>query len=207
MYDGEDLAGVAEHWRRDRPRGGRPAAPDRVPGGVLRLRARVRVPDRAAGASGRCPGWPRPGPGCRPARSALAGPYAGIYPTASPGGWRLVGRTDADPVRRARRPARPARPRHPGPAGGGMIEVRPGAGRCTTVQDLGRPGLGAPRRTPVGGARPGGAGAGQPARRQPGGRRRAGDHPRPAARCGSPAPATVAVTGRGRRRAGRPPVR
>jgi len=25
----------------------------------------------------------------------LAGPYAGIYPTASPGGWRLVGRTDA----------------------------------------------------------------------------------------------------------------
>jgi len=25
----------------------------------------------------------------------LAGGYAGIYPTASPGGWRLVGRTDA----------------------------------------------------------------------------------------------------------------
>jgi KipI family sensor histidine kinase inhibitor len=25
----------------------------------------------------------------------LAGPYAGVYPTASPGGWRLVGRTDA----------------------------------------------------------------------------------------------------------------
>lgn len=24
----------------------------------------------------------------------LAGPYVGIYPTASPGGWRLVGRTD-----------------------------------------------------------------------------------------------------------------
>ncbi|MGY2127517.1 5-oxoprolinase subunit B family protein [Blastococcus sp. SYSU DS0617] len=26
---------------------------------------------------------------------ALAGPYAGIYPRASPGGWQLVGRTDA----------------------------------------------------------------------------------------------------------------
>jgi allophanate hydrolase subunit 1 len=26
----------------------------------------------------------------------LAGPYAGIYPTASPGGWRLVGRTAVD---------------------------------------------------------------------------------------------------------------
>jgi KipI family sensor histidine kinase inhibitor len=25
----------------------------------------------------------------------LAGPYAGVYPTASPGGWQLVGRTDA----------------------------------------------------------------------------------------------------------------
>ena len=25
----------------------------------------------------------------------LAGPFAGIYPTASPGGWQLVGRTDA----------------------------------------------------------------------------------------------------------------
>jgi KipI family sensor histidine kinase inhibitor len=25
----------------------------------------------------------------------LAGPYAGVYPRASPGGWQLVGRTDA----------------------------------------------------------------------------------------------------------------
>ncbi|MCW2780921.1 MAG: Allophanate hydrolase subunit 1 [Marmoricola sp.] len=26
---------------------------------------------------------------------ALAGPFTGIYPTASPGGWQLIGRTDA----------------------------------------------------------------------------------------------------------------
>jgi KipI family sensor histidine kinase inhibitor len=45
--------------------------------------------------------WPdvprRPGPRTRvPAGSvALAGPYAGVYPRESPGGWRLVGRTDA----------------------------------------------------------------------------------------------------------------
>jgi allophanate hydrolase subunit 1 len=26
---------------------------------------------------------------------ALAGPYSGAYPRESPGGWRLVGRTDA----------------------------------------------------------------------------------------------------------------
>jgi allophanate hydrolase subunit 1 len=24
----------------------------------------------------------------------LAGPFTGVYPTASPGGWRLVGRTE-----------------------------------------------------------------------------------------------------------------
>jgi KipI family sensor histidine kinase inhibitor len=26
---------------------------------------------------------------------ALAGPWCGVYPTASPGGWRIIGRTDA----------------------------------------------------------------------------------------------------------------
>jgi KipI family sensor histidine kinase inhibitor len=30
-----------------------------------------------------------------PGSVGLAGPYAGVYPTASPGGWQLVGRTDA----------------------------------------------------------------------------------------------------------------
>ncbi|MFJ5678119.1 5-oxoprolinase subunit PxpB [Streptomyces sp. NPDC093097] len=33
---------------------------------------------------------------------ALAGPYTGVYPRSSPGGWRLIGRTDAvlwDPAR------------------------------------------------------------------------------------------------------------
>ena len=30
-----------------------------------------------------------------PGSVALAGPWCGIYPTASPGGWRVVGRTDA----------------------------------------------------------------------------------------------------------------
>ena len=47
------------------------------------------------------PDWPyavprRPVPRTRvPAGAvALAGPYAGVYPRASPGGWQLVGRTD-----------------------------------------------------------------------------------------------------------------
>ncbi|MNC95085.1 Kinase A inhibitor [compost metagenome] len=25
---------------------------------------------------------------------AIAGPFAGVYPSATPGGWRLLGRTD-----------------------------------------------------------------------------------------------------------------
>ncbi|MGC5332319.1 5-oxoprolinase subunit B family protein [Micromonospora sp. DT62] len=91
-YDGEDLPLVAEHWGVD------------VPAVVDRLR---RTPFRVA-FCGFAPGFayltglpaelavPRlPTPRSRvPAGSvALAGPYAGIYPAASPGGWLLVGRT------------------------------------------------------------------------------------------------------------------
>lgn len=36
---------------------------------------------------------------------ALAGPYTGVYPTASPGGWQLIGRTDAVLWDHARVPA------------------------------------------------------------------------------------------------------
>lgn len=93
VFDGEDLAFVAGHW------GVSPAeAVDRLVGIEFRvafcgfapgfaylggLRDEWGVPRRAA---------PRPRV---PAGSvALAGEYAGIYPTASPGGWRLIGRTD-----------------------------------------------------------------------------------------------------------------
>ncbi|GGR67838.1 allophanate hydrolase [Micromonospora fulviviridis] len=93
VYDGADLPAVAEHWGVD------------VPAVVERLR---RTEFRVA-FCGFAPGFayltglpaelavPRLAtPRTRvPAGSvALAGPYAGIYPTASPGGWLLVGRTD-----------------------------------------------------------------------------------------------------------------
>ncbi|MFU8853759.1 5-oxoprolinase subunit B family protein [Micromonospora sp. SL1-18] len=93
VYDGEDLPAVAGHWGVD------------VPTAVERLR---RTEFRVA-FCGFAPGFayltglpaelavPRLAtPRTRvPAGSvALAGPYAGIYPTASPGGWLLVGRTD-----------------------------------------------------------------------------------------------------------------
>lgn len=35
-----------------------------------------------------------PRPSVPPGSVALAGPYCGVYPSASPGGWQLVGRTD-----------------------------------------------------------------------------------------------------------------
>jgi KipI family sensor histidine kinase inhibitor len=95
VFDGEDLPAVAEHWGVDVP-----TAVERLVAAALRvafcgfspgfaylsgLPAEWAVPRRAA---------PRPRV---PAGSvALAGGYAGIYPTASPGGWQLVGRTTAD---------------------------------------------------------------------------------------------------------------
>ncbi|MEU1808120.1 5-oxoprolinase subunit B family protein [Micromonospora aurantiaca (nom. illeg.)] len=93
VYDGEDLPLVAGYWHVD------------VPAVVDRLR---RTEFRVA-FCGFAPGFayliglpselavPRLAtPRTRvPAGSvALAGPYAGIYPAASPGGWLLVGRTD-----------------------------------------------------------------------------------------------------------------
>ncbi|WBB73584.1 allophanate hydrolase subunit 1 [Micromonospora sp. WMMD1128] len=93
VYDGADLPAVADHWGVD------------VPAVVERLR---RTEFRVA-FCGFAPGFayltglppelavPRLAtPRTRvPAGSvALAGPYAGIYPAASPGGWLLVGRTD-----------------------------------------------------------------------------------------------------------------
>ena len=41
---------------------------------------------------------------------ALAGPFSGVYPRASPGGWQLVGRTDVAAFDLAREPAALLRP-------------------------------------------------------------------------------------------------
>jgi KipI family sensor histidine kinase inhibitor len=92
-YDGPDLPQVAEGWGL------------RVPEAVnLLAGTRFRVafcgfapgfayltglPDRYA-----VPRLTTPRPRVPAGSVALAGSYAGIYPTASPGGWRLVGRTE-----------------------------------------------------------------------------------------------------------------
>ncbi|MER5293620.1 5-oxoprolinase subunit PxpB [Streptomyces pharetrae] len=103
-YDGPDLADVAAHW------GVSPQEVARVHAGtefrvafcgfapgfgyLTGLPPRYHVPRRAtprtavpAGAVG------------------LAGPYTGVYPRSSPGGWQLIGRTDAVLWDHARVPA------------------------------------------------------------------------------------------------------
>ncbi len=96
-YDGDDLAAVAAAWG---------CSPEEVA-------ARHAAVDWVCGFIGFAPGFPylvpadgtvAPPPVPRRATSrprvpagavALAAEYCGIYPHASPGGWQLIGRTDA----------------------------------------------------------------------------------------------------------------
>ncbi|GCB51175.1 allophanate hydrolase subunit 1 [Streptomyces sp. NL15-2K] len=103
-YDGPDLAEVAAHWGVPEPEVARIHAATEftvafcgfAPGfGYLTgLPPRYDVPRRAT---------PRT---AVPAGSvALAGPYTGVYPRSSPGGWQLIGTTDAVLWDHARVPA------------------------------------------------------------------------------------------------------
>lgn len=94
VYDGADLKEVAALWGTD-------------PAGVV---ARHSAVEYVAAFCGFAPGFaylaglpddlavPRlasPRPRVPAGSVGLAGSWCGIYPTASPGGWRLLGRTDA----------------------------------------------------------------------------------------------------------------
>ncbi|PMR61093.1 allophanate hydrolase [Verrucosispora sp. ts21] len=91
-YDGEDLPRVAAHWHTDVPS---------VVRRIAQTEFRVAFCGFAPGfgyltglpAELAVPRLPSPRPWVPAGSVALAGPYAGIYPTASPGGWLLVGRT------------------------------------------------------------------------------------------------------------------
>jgi KipI family sensor histidine kinase inhibitor len=93
FFDGPDLSVVAEHWGVD----------------VSAVRNRLTSTRFRVAFCGFAPGFPyltglpaelalprlaTPRPRVPAGSVALAGPYAGIYPGASPGGWLLVGRTD-----------------------------------------------------------------------------------------------------------------
>ncbi|MFF8969515.1 allophanate hydrolase subunit 1 [Streptomyces sp. NPDC014995] len=103
-YDGPDLADVAAHW----------GVPERE---VARIHAatefRVAFCGFAPGfgyLTGLPPHYdvPRratPRTAVPPGSVALAGPYTGVYPRSSPGGWQLIGSTDAVLWDHARVPA------------------------------------------------------------------------------------------------------
>ncbi|MEV7503588.1 allophanate hydrolase subunit 1 [Streptomyces sp. NPDC093018] len=93
-YDGPDLAAVAAHW----------AVSERE---VVRIHAGTEF---TVAFCGFAPGFgyltglparydmPRrttPRTAVPPGAVALAGPYTGVYPRTSPGGWQLIGATDA----------------------------------------------------------------------------------------------------------------
>jgi KipI family sensor histidine kinase inhibitor len=93
-YDGPDLEFVATAWGTD----------------VAGVVARHSAVEYVAAFCGFAPGFsylsglppelavPRlesPRPRVGPGSVGLAGAWCGVYPTASPGGWRLLGRTDA----------------------------------------------------------------------------------------------------------------
>jgi len=93
-YDGPDLAAVAAQW-------GVP------PGEVAAVHGAL---EHEVAFCGFAPGFPyiaglgggrevarrdSPRPAVPPGSVALAGEYTGIYPRASPGGWQLIGHTDA----------------------------------------------------------------------------------------------------------------
>ncbi|CAM5551866.1 allophanate hydrolase [Streptomyces spiroverticillatus] len=93
-YDGPDLAEVAELW-------GMPA--ERIPATLAALELRVAFCGFAPGF-GYLTGLPEelhlprratPRTAVPAGSVALAGEYAGVYPRSSPGGWQLVGSTDA----------------------------------------------------------------------------------------------------------------
>jgi KipI family sensor histidine kinase inhibitor len=93
VYDGEDLRAVAAHWGVDVDR-----AIDRLRSAHLRVAFCGFAPGFAylAGlpAEWAVPRLASPRPRVPAGSIGLAGPYAGVYPRASPGGWRLVGHTD-----------------------------------------------------------------------------------------------------------------
>jgi KipI family sensor histidine kinase inhibitor len=101
-YDGPDLADVAAHW-------------DVSESEVARIHAAAEFRVAFCGFApgfGYLTGLPRevprratPRTAVPPGSVALAGPYTGVYPRSSPGGWQLIGTTDAVLWDHARVPA------------------------------------------------------------------------------------------------------
>ena len=95
IYDGDDLDEVAEltgltpaRWSppTPQPRGGSDSA----------VSHRVSRTWSAVTSGSACRAGRSRAPRCPPVRSALAGEFSGVYPRESPGGWQLIGHTEAE---------------------------------------------------------------------------------------------------------------
>lgn len=99
VYDGDDLALVAEHWgcspeavaERHQSRDWVCAFIGFAPGFPYLVPAQESPADRLPVVPRRTTSRPSVAAGS----VALAAEYCGIYPRSSPGGWQLIGRTDA----------------------------------------------------------------------------------------------------------------
>jgi KipI family sensor histidine kinase inhibitor len=89
-FDGEDLPDIARRWEVSKA-----AAVERLVGTELVVAFCGFAPGFAymRGLGGSMPRLSTPRPQVPAGSVGLAGPYVGIYPVASPGGWRLAGRT------------------------------------------------------------------------------------------------------------------
>ena len=113
----------------------------RIRGVLRRLRRRAFRISADCRRNWRRRAFPRRASTCPAGSVAIGGAQAGVYPLASPGGWRLIGRTPLRSSIRGRAAAAAAhgRPRPVRPSGARMNRIRVlSPGMQTTVQDLGR---------------------------------------------------------------------
>ena len=139
-YDGADLAFVADAWGTDEA-GWSPGTAEiefvaAFCGFAPGFSYLAGLPEGLA-----VPRLESPRPSVPAGSVGLAGTWCGVYPTASPGGWRLLGRTDAALLGPDPGPAGAAGTGHPGEVRARMSLHVVNAGALTTVQDRGRFGL------------------------------------------------------------------
>ena len=94
VYDGDDLAEVAGATRARPSPTWSPATPRRPTAARSAASPPASPTSPASTRRSTSPGGRRRARGCRPARSPSPPSTAAVYPTASPGGWHLLGRTD-----------------------------------------------------------------------------------------------------------------